>query len=451
MDDSGISGTGVRGCVVLKFGGTSVSTPERIRNAARIVGEEVLRLGEGGRVAVVVSAIAGETDRLISLVREVSPTHDIREFDAIASTGEVVSAALLSIALQDIGLSARSWSGWQLPVYTSSVHGAARIEGIETAEIGRRMEQGEIAVIAGYQGLERGRNRVTTLGRGGGDTTAVALAVALGAMRCDIYTDVEGVYTADPRRVPGARLLSELSYVEMLELSALGTKVLQARAAELAAKNCVRLRILSSLVVGGGTMLVSEEGVMERPLVRGIAYSVNEARVTLIGLPNRPGVARAVFAVLDDFDINIDLIVQTAAERGRVVDITFTAARSDADRVQEALARLPAEFSYERISWDDKVAKISVVGIGMRSHSGVARTFFDALAQGGVNVEAISTSEIRISVLISEDQLEHALRIVHTAYGLDGAVRHDPTFSQARDESQSGSRSGARGSDLGGL
>ena len=424
-------------CAVLKFGGTSLATPERIRSAARIVRDEFLRLGAAGaerpKVAVVVSAMGGDTDRLISLVREVSATHDIREFDAVATTGEVVSAALLAVALQDLGQPARSWSGWQLPIHTTPVHGAARIQEIDTREIRRRMEQGEVAVIAGYQGVETGRNRMTTLGRGGSDTTAVALAVALSAAHCDIYTDVDGVYTADPRLVPRARLLRELSYVEMLELAALGSRVLQGRAAELAAKNRVRLRVRSSFGDGAGTLLVAETQAMEQPLVRGLAYSVSEARVTVSGLPNRPGVARAVFAVLDDADVNIDLIVQTAIERSEVVDITFTLSRGDRERAHAALRDLPAEFAYERISWDERVAKISVVGIGMRSHSGVARKLFDALAEGGINIEAISTSEIRISVLVAEDNLEEALRLAHTAYGLDGDATNDPTFPPSND------------------
>ena len=440
--------------VVLKFGGTSLSAPERILAAARRVARTA-RPQEGARrpVAVVVSAMDGETDRLLALVRRVAPTHDLRELDAAVSTGENISAALLAVALQELGLAARSWQGWQLPILTDNLHGGARIQDIDTTALQTRMAQGEIAVVAGFQGLDETRNRITTLGRGGSDTTAVALASALGAERCDICTDVEGVYTADPRLVSAARLLPEISYGEMLELASLGAKVLQVRSVQIAAARRVRIRVCSSLSeetelgarteagtgaetgaetgAGTGTLLVAEDEAMEQPVVRGLAHSMSEARITLHGLLDRPGIAREVFRALDDAGIVVDLIVQTASapsDGTTRVDLTFTLPQGEMARATALLESHRQDFGFAELSADDSVAKLSVVGIGMRNHSGVARRLFDALSDGGINISAISTSEIRISVLIRQDDLQQALNLVHRAYELDQPPQREETF-----------------------
>ncbi len=451
--------------VVLKFGGTSLSAPERILAAARRVARTA-HPQEGARrpVAVVVSAMDGETDRLLALVRRVAPTHDLRELDAAVSTGENISAALLAVALQELGLAARSWQGWQLPILTDNLHGGARIQDIDTTALQTRMAQGEIAVVAGFQGLDETRNRITTLGRGGSDTTAVALASALGAERCDICTDVEGVYTADPRLVSAARLLPEISYGEMLELASLGAKVLQVRSVQIAAARRVRIRVCSSLSeetgfagtgvgtgvgaeagteagtgvgtgaetgAGTGTLLVAEDEAMEQPVVRGLAHSMSEARITLHGLLDRPGIAREVFRALDDAGIVVDLIVQTASapsDGTTRVDLTFTLPQGEMARATALLESHRQDFGFAELSADDSVAKLSVVGIGMRNHSGVARRLFDALSDGGINISAISTSEIRISVLIRQDDLQQALNLVHRAYELDQPPQREETF-----------------------
>ena len=416
--------------LVLKFGGTSLATPALIQAAAR----RVATATEGGQrpVAVVVSAMGGETDRLLALVRQVAPTHDLRELDAAIATGENLSAALLAVACQELGLSARSWQGWQVPIISDNHHGGARIQEIAIAPLKARLATGEIAVVAGFQGLDKTRNRITTLGRGGSDTTAVALASALRAARCDICTDVEGVYTADPRLVAKARLLREISYGEMLELSSLGAKVLQVRSVQIAAVGRVRIRVCSAQSEGAGTLLVAEDEAMEQPVVRGLAHSMSEARITLHGLLDRPGIAREVFRALDDAGVIVDLIVQTASapEAGAPrVDLTFTLAEGALARATALLEAHRDDFGFSALSADDAVAKLSVVGIGMRNHSGVARRLFDALSDGGINISAISTSEIRISVLIRRADLERALNLVHKAYGLDQPAQREETFS----------------------
>ena len=424
--------------VVLKFGGTSLATPEQIVAAASRVAATAQPATDKPRpVAVVVSAMGGETDRLLALVRQVAPTHDLRELDAAISTGENISAALLAVALQARGLAARSWQGWQLPILTDNLHGGARIQDLETESLQARMAQGEIAVIAGFQGLDPTRNRITTLGRGGSDTTAIALASALAAERCDICTDVEGVYTADPRWVSEARLLPEISYSEMLELASLGAKVLQVRSVQIAAARRVRIRVCSSQSegTGAGTLLVAEDEAVEQPVVRGLAHSRSEARITLHRLLDRPGIARAVFRALDDAGIVVDLIVQTASAPGAgalYVDLTFTLPKGEMARATELLEAHRDELGFAELSADDSIAKLSVVGLGMRNHSGVARRLFDTLSDGGINISAISTSEIRISVLIKQDDLQRALTLVHRAYELEQPPQQEETFAGAQ-------------------
>lgn len=431
-------------CIVFKFGGTSVATPERIVASARLIPKRIAALGwRNPRIAVVVSAMAGETDRLDRLVRSLSDAPDLREYDAAVSGGENAAAALMAIALQKAGFPARSWQAWQLPILTDENHSRARIREIACGPLIEPLERGEIAVIPGFQGYAPRWARITTLGRGGSDTTAVALAVALRAAHCEIYTDVEGVYTADPRLVPRARLLPELTFEEMLELASQGAKVLQTRAAELAARSHLRLRVCSSFSDAPGTLLVTEEAAVERPSVRGLAYSRNEARLTLHRLSNRPGVARAVFLALEDKGIVVDLIVQAAEPSGEAVDVTFTVPREEAANAAETLEAMRADLGFIHLSLDSSIAKLSVVGVGMRSHAGVARRLFDALFHEGINVEAISTSEIRISVLLAEENLERALQAVHTAYGLDAPAHEEPTFEEGAPRKQGAPREGA--------
>ena len=400
--------------IVMKFGGTSMAGSERIRQVAGRVKREV---DAGHRVAVVVSAMAGETDRLIGLCREAMPLPDLAEYDSIISSGEQVTSGLLALTLQSLGLRARSWLGWQLPIRTNEGHSKARIASIDTEALRAALESGEVAVIPGFQGVDES-GRVTTLGRGGSDTSAVAVAAALGAERCDICTDVDGVYTTDPRIVPRARKLDALTYEEMLELASVGAKVLQTRSVELAMKEKVRVQVLSTFSDLPGTMIVDEDEIVEQELIAGIAYDRNEAKVTLGAVPDRPGVVAAIFGPLADRNINVDMIVQNVALDG-TTDVTFTVPQTELDRARRILEENAAEIGYARLVSNDAVAKVSVVGVGMKSHAGIAVTMFKALAERSINVLAITTSEIKVSVLISEEYLELAVRALHSAYGLD--------------------------------
>ncbi len=401
--------------IVMKFGGTSVGSVDRIRNAAARVKAEVER---GNEVAVAVSAMSGETNRLVGLVTEMNPLHDAREYDTVVSSGEQVTVGLMALALQSLGVSARSWLGWQIPVETDDVHGKARIQAIETAEIIRRFGEGQVAVVAGFQGVTPA-GRITTLGRGGSDTSAVALAAALHADRCDIYTDVDGVYTTDPRIVTKARKIERITYEEMLEMASQGAKVLQTRSVELAMKMGVRVQVLSSFEDSPGTLVVDEDEIVEHHLVSGIAYSRDEGKISLIGVSDRPGVAASIFGPLADSSVNVDMIVQSTSSDGKSTDLTFTVGRADMERAIDILRRVQSEVGIQAIQTDQNVVKISVIGVGMRSHAGVAQTMFRTLAEKGINIQVISTSEIKISVLIAEDYTELALRALHTAYDLD--------------------------------
>ena len=403
--------------IVMKFGGTSVGDIARIKNVAGRIKAEV---EAGHEVAAVVSAMAGQTNQLIDWTRETSMLHDAREYDAVVSSGEQVTVGLLAMALQQMGVSARSWLGWQVPIRTDDVHGSARILGIEADELVARLGQGQVPVVAGFQGLGPD-NRITTLGRGGTDTTAVALAAALQADRCDIYTDVEGVFTADPRIVTQARKLARITYEEMLEMASQGAKVLQTRSVELAMNHRVRVQVLSSFTDAPGTLVVDEDEIVEQAVVSGITYSSDEAKITLLDVADRPGVAAAVFGPLADANINVDMIVQSASEDGAKTDITFTVRRADLERTLEEVARVKDEIGHTSLISDANVVKVSVIGIGMRSHAGVAQQMFRALAEKGINIHVISTSEIKISVLVDADYTELAVRTLHTVYGLDAA------------------------------
>jgi aspartate kinase len=405
--------------IVMKFGGTSVADLDRIRNVAQRVKREV---DHGNEVAVVVSAMSGVTNQLVKWCTELSPLHDAREYDAVVATGEQVTSGLLAICLQEIGVDARSWQGWQIPLRTDTAHGTARIQSIEGDELIRRMATGQVAVVAGFQGIAPD-NRITTLGRGGSDTSAVALAAALRADRCDIYTDVDGIYTTDPRIVPNARKLAKIAYEEMLELASVGAKVLQTRSVELAMNERVRVRVLSSFsdALPGedtGTLVVDEDEIVEKENVAGIAYSRDEAKITVRRVPDRPGIAAAIFGALSDHNVNVDMIVQNISADS-TTDMTFTVGKADLPRARAALAAIKAQINYAELLEDPNVAKISVVGVGMRSHSGVANTMFSALADKAINIQVISTSEIKVSVLIAAEYTELAVRALHTAYGLD--------------------------------
>ncbi|MCH7943829.1 MAG: aspartate kinase [Proteobacteria bacterium] len=401
--------------LVQKYGGTSVGDIDRIKAVARRVKAAV---DDGNQVAVVVSAMAGVTDRLVGWVNETAPLHDAREYDAVVATGEQVTSGLLALALQDIGVEARSWHGWQLPLRTDSEHGSARILSIDIAEIERRLEAGHVAVITGYQGVSP-EGRITTLGRGGSDTSAVALAAALGADRCDIYTDVEGVFTADPRIVSAAHKLDKITYEEMLEMASQGAKVLQTRAVALAMRHRVRLQVLSSFIESPGTLVVDEDEIVEEQSVSGIAYSRDEAKITLVGIEDKPGVAAAIFGPLADANVNVDMIVQNVSADGSMTDLTFTVTTADLARTVALLEDDGRGFEYKSLTSDGNVVKVSVIGVGMRSHAGVATRMFQTLADKGINIQVISTSEIKISILIAEEYLELALRALHSAYGLD--------------------------------
>ncbi|SOB80534.1 aspartate kinase [Sphingomonas guangdongensis] len=411
--------------IVMKFGGTSMAGIERIRTVAQRVKRE---WAAGNEVAVVVSAMAGDTDRLVGFCREASPLYDAREYDVVVSSGEQVTSGLLAIALQAIGVPARSWLGWQLPIHTSDAFASARIGSIDTAALAESLARREVAVIPGFQGVADD-GRVTTLGRGGSDTSAVAVAAAMGADRCDIYTDVDGVYTTDPRIVPRARKLSKVTYEEMLELASVGAKVLQTRSVGLAMKEGVRVQVLSSFTGDDapmadqlpGTMIVGEEEIddVERQLITGIAHDKNEAKITLTSVPDKPGAVASIFAPLADASINVDMIIQNIAHGKGSTDVTFTVPSADLARSMETLNQARAAIGFGELIHDTRVAKISVVGVGMRSHAGVASTMFTTLGARGINVQAISTSEIKVSVLIHEDETELAVRVLHSAYGLD--------------------------------
>jgi aspartate kinase len=410
--------------IVMKFGGTSMAGIERIRSVAARVKREV---DSGNQVAVVVSAMAGETDRLVGFCREASPLHDPREYDVVVAAGEQITSGLLAIALQAIGVPARSWLGWQLPIHTSSAHASARIDSIDTDALNAALATGEVAVIPGFQGVAE-NERVSTLGRGGSDTSAVAVAAAMKADRCDIYTDVDGVYTTDPRIVPRARKLKRVTYEEMLELASVGAKVLQTRSVGLAMKENVRIQVLSSFDDRSGadlpgTMIVGDNEIgdedMEQQLITGIAHDKNEAKITLTAVPDRPGAVAAIFSPLAEASINVDMIIQNIAHSTGSTDVTFTVPGSELARSIDVLQKGQDSIGYVSLVHDTKVAKISVVGVGMRSHAGVASTMFSALAQRGINIQAITTSEIKVSVLIDEDETELAVRVLHTAYGLD--------------------------------
>jgi len=410
--------------IVMKFGGTSMAGIERIRTVACQVKREH---EAGNQVAVVVSAMSGETDRLVNFCREASPLYDAREYDVVVASGEQVTTGLLAIALQAIGVPARSWLGWQLPIRTSNAHAAARIATIDTRAMDASLAAGEVAVIPGFQGQTE-EGRVTTLGRGGSDTSAVAVAAAMKADRCDIYTDVDGVYTTDPRIVPKARKIEKITYEEMLELASVGAKVLQTRSVGLAMKEGVRVQVLSSFGDPDqppipGTFVVGEDEIgdasVENQLITGIAYDRNEAKITLTAVPDRPGAVATIFSPLAEANINVDMIVQNVAHGTGSTDVTFTVPSAELARSLDILDKAKETIGYEKLIPDTRVSKVSVVGVGMRSHAGVASTMFEALAGRGINIQAITTSEIKVSVLIDEDYTELAVRVLHTAYGLD--------------------------------
>jgi aspartate kinase len=402
--------------IVQKYGGTSVADVARIQDVARRVKREVER---GNKLAVVVSAMAGTTNQLVEWTRATARSPDASEYDVVVSSGEQVTAGLLALALRDIGIDARSWLGWQVPVRTDGVHGKARIAAIDVGEIARRLRQGQVAVVAGFQGLSPD-GRVTTLGRGGSDTSAVALAAALGADLCEIFTDVDGVYTCDPRVVAKARKLGRITYEEMLELASLGAKVLQTRSVAMAMNHRVRLLVRSSFSDAPGTLVVDEDEILEKEVVSGIAYS-RDAKITLRKVADRPGVAAAIFGPLAENAINVDMIVQNVSEDGVTADLTFTVAEADLERAVAVLEERRERLGFATLTPDSNVVKISVIGVGMRSHAGVAQKMFRALADKGINIQVISTSEIKVSVLIAAEYAELALRALHTAYGLDRA------------------------------
>jgi aspartate kinase len=412
--------------LVMKFGGTSVGTIDLIRNVARHVEREVKA---GHQVAVVVSAMAGTTDQLIGWARAAASLCDAREYDSVVATGEQITSGLLAIVLQDMGIPARSWQGWQIPVKTDGVHGAARIQDIDAAELTKRLDQGQVAVIAGFQGIGPDR-RITTLGRGGSDTSAVAVAAAIGG-RCDIYTDVDGIYTTDPRIEAKARKVARITYEEMLEMASLGAKVLQSRSVELALVYKVPLQVRSSFEApdalnqsfdggaGPGTLVCEEDKIVEQQVVSGIAYSRDEAKVSIRRVKDRPGVSASIFGPLAEADISVDMIVQNVSADGETANITFTLQRKDLRRALDVLDKVKDKVGFREVDSSSDVAKVSVIGIGMRSHAGIAARMFKALAEKGINIQAITTSEIKISVLIDEAYTELAVRALHAAYGLD--------------------------------
>jgi len=414
------------GRLVMKFGGTSVADIERIRNVARHVKREV---DAGHEVAVVASAMAGTTNRLVEWCREASVLHDAREYDTVVASGEQVTSGLLAIALQAEGINARSWQGWQLPISTSEAHASARILDINGTELVKRFkERSEVAVVAGFQGIHPPTGRITTLGRGGSDTSAVAVAAAIRADRCDIYTDVDGVYTTDPRVVPRARRLDKIAFEEMLEMASLGAKVMQVRSIELAMVHQVRVFVRSSFdrpedidphVSPPGTLICDESEIMEQQVVTGIAFSKDEAQISIRRVQDKPGVAASIFGPLAEANINVDMIVQNVSGDGVTTDLTFTVPAADYERAKGTVDRAKGRIGYERLDGATDVAKISVIGIGMRSHAGVAANAFRALAERGINIRAITTSEIKFSLLIDAAFTELAVRTLHSLYGLD--------------------------------
>ena len=410
----------------MKFGGTSVADIERIRNVARHVKREV---DAGHEVAVVVSAMSGKTNELVGWAREAAPLHDTREYDVVVASGEQVTAGLLAIVLEGMGVNARSWQGWQLPILTSNAHGSARILDINGAELIKRFkERNEVAVISGFQGIHKDTGRITTLGRGGSDTSAVAIAAAIQADRCDIYTDVDGVYTTDPRMVPRAKRMDKIAFEEMLEFASLGAKVLQVRSVELGMLHKVKIFVRSSFDkpedidphgTPPGTLICGEEEIMEQQVVTGIAFSKDEAQISVRRLQDKPGVAAAIFGPLADNNINVDMIVQSVSADGKTTDLTFTVPASDYERAADVLAKERAAIGYDHLDGSTDVAKVSVIGIGMRSHAGVAATAFKALADRKINIRAITTSEIKFSLLIDAEYTELAVRTLHSLYNLD--------------------------------
>jgi aspartate kinase len=412
----------------MKFGGTSVADLDRIRNVARHVKREV---DAGYDVAVVVSAMSGVTNQLVAWCRDAAPLHDAREYDAVVATGEQVTAGLLAIVLEGIGVNARSWQGWQLPILTDNAHGSARIQDVNGAELIKRFDElKQVAVIAGFQGMHKETGRVTTLGRGGSDTSAVAIAAAIGAERCDIYTDVDGVYTTDPRVVPKAHRLDKIAFEEMLELASLGAKVMQVRSVELGMLHNVRIFVRSSFVkpedidphqTPPGTLICDESEIMEQQTVTGIAFSKDEAQISIRRVQDKPGVAAAIFGPLADASVNVDMIVQNVSADGATTDLTFTVPSSDYERARVTIEKAKSTIGYERMDGATNLAKVSVIGIGMRSHAGVAASAFKALSEQKINILAITTSEIKFSVLINVSQTDQAVRTLHTLYGLDKA------------------------------
>ena len=408
--------------LVMKFGGTSVANIERIRNVAQHVKREV---EAGHEVAVVVSAMSGKTNELVAWCADASKLYDKREYDAVVASGEQVTSGLLAIALQEIGISARSWQGWQIPIRTSDAHGSARIESIEEAGLAAGFARKEVAVIAGFQGVHEASGRLTTLGRGGSDTSAVAIAAAIKADRCDIYTDVDGVYTTDPRIVPKARRLDRVAFEEMLEMASLGAKVLQVRSVEVAMVHKVKTFVRSSFDDPAdpkpGTLICDEEDIVEQQVVTGIAFSRDEAQLTLRRVSDKPGVAAAIFVPLAEANINVDMIIQVVSDDAKTTDITFTVPQADFERARTMLEGMRADIGFATLQGANDVVKISAIGIGMRSHAGVAARAFKALADKGINIRAITTSEIKFSVLIDAEYTELAVRTLHTLYGLDKA------------------------------
>ncbi len=404
----------------MKFGGTSVATVERIRNVARHVKRE---LDAGYQVAVVVSAMSGETNKLVAFAKDAAALHDLREYDAIVASGELVTAGLLAIVLQDMGIKARSWQGWQIPIETNDAHGAARIEAIDGARLMHGFEAGEVAIIAGFQGVHLPSGRVTTLGRGGSDTSAVAVAAAIKAERCDIYTDVDGVYTTDPRIVPKARRLDRVAFEEMLEMASMGAKVLQVRSVEVAMVHKIPTYVRSSFDdpanPGLGTLICDEENIMESQIITGIAFSRDEAQITLRKVADKPGVAAAIFMPLAEANINVDMIIQVVSDDAASTDITFTVPSADYEKARQLLEKDHDKIGYASLQGATDVVKVSAIGVGMRSHAGIAAKAFKALAEKGVNIRAITTSEIKFSVLIDEAYTELAVRTLHSLYGLD--------------------------------
>lgn len=408
--------------LVMKFGGTSVANIERIRNVAQHVKREV---EAGHEVAVVVSAMSGKTNELVAWCADASKLYDKREYDAVVASGEQVTSGLLAIALQEIGIPARSWQGWQIPIRTSDAHGSARIESIEEAGLAAGFARKEVAVIAGFQGIHEASGRLTTLGRGGSDTSAVAIAAAIKADRCDIYTDVDGVYTTDPRIVPKARRLDRVAFEEMLEMASLGAKVLQVRSVEVAMVHKVKTFVRSSFDDPAdpkpGTLICDEEDIVEQQVVTGIAFSRDEAQLTLRRVSDKPGVAAAIFVPLAEANINVDMIIQVVSDDAKTTDITFTVPQADFERARTMLEGMRADIGFATLQGANDVVKISAIGIGMRSHAGVAARAFKALADKGINIRAITTSEIKFSVLIDAEYTELAVRTLHTLYGLDKA------------------------------